>query len=183
LRSGFSRPDAAGKDERMVSLEPATRAERPALESLFQLYAYDWSELGRIQIGADGHFAVASLEPYWRDDHRHPFLIRVDGKLAGFALVVGQSRLSGAIGVFDMAEFFVMRMYRRKGVGQAAAAAAFGRFSGPWEIRQRDENVAATAFWRRAIAHYTGGRYTETHWDNTTWTGPVQTFTTKGSSR
>jgi predicted acetyltransferase len=167
----------------MVSLEPATQAERPALERLFQLYAYDWSELGRVEIGADGRFAVASLDPYWRDEHRHPFLIRVDGKLAGFALVIGQSRLSGATGVFDMAEFFVMRVYRRKGVGQAAAAAAFGRFSGPWEIRQRDENVAATAFWRRVIANYTQGGYAETHWDDATWKGPVQSFTSGGLVR
>jgi predicted acetyltransferase len=167
----------------MVSLEPATPAERPALENLFQLYAYDWSELGRLKIGDDGRFAVVPLDSYWQDDHRHPFLIRVDGKLAGFALVAARSRLSGIDGVFDMAEFFVMRMYRRQGVGQAAAAAAFGRFPGPWEIRQRDENVAAAVFWRRVIADYTDGRYAETHWDNKTWTGPVQTFTTERQAR
>jgi predicted acetyltransferase len=80
-----------------------------------------------------------------------------------------------------MAEFFVMRRYRRKGVGLAAASAIFDRFKGPWEVRQRDENVEATAFWRRVIAHYTGGRYQEVRWDDAAWTGPVQSFTSATS--
>lgn len=161
----------------MISLEPASAAERPALENLFQLYAYDWSELGWLEVGGDGRFAAPSLDAYWQEGHHHPFLIRVEGRLAGFALIAARSRLTGAAGVFDMAEFFVMRKYRRRGVGFAAASAAFDRFPGRWEIRQRDENAAATAFWGRVIDRYTGGSYQEVRYDDPTWVGPVQTFT------
>ena len=161
----------------MICLEPATAAERPVLENLFQLYAYDWSDLAPLDVGPDGRFANPSLDVYWQGGHHHPFLIRVDGRLAGFVLVAGRSRLTGAAGVFDMAEFFVMRKYRRQGVGFAAGAAAFDRFPGRWEIRQRDENAAASAFWRRVIARYTGGTYEERRCDDATWVGPVQTFT------
>ncbi len=108
-------------------------------------------------------------------------MLRVGGKLAGFALVVGRSRLSGRAGVFDMAEFFVLRKYRRKGVGLAAACAAFDRFKGPWEVQQRAENVGATAFWRRAIAHHTDGHYQEVPWNDAAWVGHVQTFSTEAS--
>jgi len=163
----------------MISLDPADAEEQPVLENLFQLYAYDWSELGWLDVGRSGRFADPSLAVYWQDDDRHPFLIRVDGRLAGFALVAARSRLTGAADVFDMAEFFVMRKYRRRGVGFAAASAAFDRFAGRWEIRQRDENVAATAFWRRVIARYTGGSYREARCDDATWVGPVQTFTSE----
>ena len=161
----------------MISLDPASTAERPVLENLFQLYAYDWSELGSLDVGRDGRFAVPSLDAYWQEGHHHPFLIRVDGRLAGFVLIAARSRLTGAPGVFDMAEFFVMRKYRRQGVGFAAASAAFGRFPGRWEVRQRDENAAATMFWRRVLARYTGGSYDELRSDSPTWVGPVQTFT------
>jgi len=161
----------------MISLDPAGAAERPVLENLFQLYAYDWSELGWLDVGRDGRFADPSLDSYWRDDDHHPFLIRVDGRLAGFVLVVARSRLTGVAGVFDMAEFFVMRKYRRQGVGLTAASAAFARFPGRWEIRQRDQNVGATAFWRRVIARFTAGSYVETRNDDALWVGPVQTFT------
>jgi predicted acetyltransferase len=160
----------------MISLRPAAADERAALENLMQLYCHDWSELLPLDVGDDGRFDPYPLDAYWHDEQCHPLLLRVDGKLAGFALVSARSRLTGAAGVFDMAEFFVLRRYRRQGVGTAAARAAFERFRGPWEVRQRDENVEATAFWRRAINRYTGGRYQEVRWDDAAWTGPVQTF-------
>src|SRR4051812_15530870 len=161
----------------MISLDPTTAAERPVLDNLFQLYAYDWSDLLSLDVGRDGRFATPSLDAYWQEGHHHAFLIRVEGQLAGFVLIGTRSRLTGAPGVFDMAEFFVMRRYRRQGVGFAAASAAFARFSGRWEIRQRDENAAATVFWRRVLARYTGGSYEEVRCDDATWVGPVQTFT------
>src|SRR3954463_15869930 len=105
----------------MISLAPAQPKERLALGNLFQLYAYDWSALLPLDVADDGRFDDGPLDPYFRDDGRHPFLIRVDGKLAGFALVSLRSRLTGATGVADMAEFFVMRRYRHRGVGLAAA--------------------------------------------------------------
>src|SRR3954465_958711 len=89
----------------MISLDPASAAERPVLENLFQLYAYDWSELGWLDVGRDGRFAAPSLDEYWQEGHHHPFLIRVDGRPAGFVLIAARSRLTGAADVFDMAEF------------------------------------------------------------------------------
>ena len=163
--------------EPMITLSHASKAERPTLDNLMQLYIYDWSELRPLDVGDDGRFPDYPLDAYWQDSWRHPLLLRVDGRLAGFALVSEGSRLTGAPGVFDMAEFFVMRRFRRKRVGLAAAAAAFDRFKGPWEIRQHDENTAATAFWRSAIDRYTGGNYREVRWDDRAWTGPVQMFT------
>ena len=113
---------------------------------------------------------------YWAEPGRHPFLIRVDGKLAGFALVNARSRLTGDDGVHDLAEFFVLRRYRRRGVGERAAAWLFERFRGRWEVRQKPENLAATAFWRRVIGRHTGERFEDVLWDDERWRGPVQRF-------
>ncbi len=160
----------------MITVDPAAEHERVALTNLLQLYVYDWSELHALDVGEDGRFDDYPIDAYWHDEWRHPFLIRVDGKLAGFALVSGRSRLTSSNGVFDMAEFFVMRRYRREGVGIAAACAVFDLFKGPWEVRQRPSNVEATAFWRRAIAKHTNGAYREEIWNDAVWNGPVQTF-------
>jgi predicted acetyltransferase len=168
---------------RMVALDPATRDQEGVLANLMQLYIYDWSELTPLDVGEQGRFADYPLAAYWQEAWRHPFLLRVDGKLAGFALVAGRSRLTGAEGVFDVAEFFVMRRYRGKGVGQAAARALFDRFPGPWEVRQRDENAPATAFWRKAIDRYTGGQYQEVRWNDAAWVGPVQRFSSASGPR
>lgn len=161
-----------------LSLDRAPMTERPLLDQLMQLYCYDWSPLVGLDVGDDGRFTGVDLDPYWGDDWHHPFVLRVDGRPAGFALVLGRSRLTGAEGVHDMAEFFVMRRYRRQGVGVAAAHAAFDAFKGPWEVRQREENAAATGFWRAAIGRYTGGAYTETRYDDPAWKGLVQRFST-----
>lgn len=160
----------------MVSLDPATQDERGTLRNLMQLYVYDWSALLSLDVGDDGRFADYALDVYWTEAWRHPFLVRVDGKVAGFALVSERSRLTGAAGVTDMAEFFVLRRYRRSGVGFAAACAAFDRFKGPWEVRQRRDNVDATAFWRRVIARHTHGKYDEDDRNDAVWNGPVQRF-------
>ncbi len=157
-------------------MSPAGNAQRALLENLLQLYAYDFSEVLGTPVGDAGRFAVPSLEPYFAEDGRHPFLLRVDGHPAGFALVTGRSRLTGDEGTRDVTEFFVMRAYRRRGVGKQAAFELFDRFPGRWEVRQRASNTAATAFWRRVITAYTGGRFTETSLDDDRWRGPVQTF-------
>jgi predicted acetyltransferase len=162
--------------EPMISLSPASQQDHATLANLMQLYMYDWSEVRPLDVGEDGRFEDYPLDVYWQDQWRHPFLLRADGKLAGFALVAGRSRLTGSEGVFDIAEFFVMRRYRRQGIGLAAACAAFDRFRGSWEVRQREDNLEATAFWRKVVARYTDGKYQEVHWSDSTWTGPVQMF-------
>jgi predicted acetyltransferase len=49
----------------------------------------------------------------------------------------------------DVAEFFVLRGARGKGVGTSAAHALFAGFPGKWEIRIRRTNVEALRFWLR----------------------------------
>jgi predicted acetyltransferase len=110
-------------------------------------------------------------------------LLQVDDQLAGFALISERSKITGKSGVVDMTEFFVLRRFRRQGVGRAAAFVAFDRFGGPWEVRQREENPDATAFWRRTIDEYTGGNYEETRWVRPRWSEIVQTFSTSSSRR
>ena len=75
-----------------------------------------------------------------------------------------------------IAEFFVMRKYRRMGVGRTAAFAAFEQFPGHWEVSQIFQNLPAQHFWRKVIAEYTHGNYREVVLDNEVWQGPVQTF-------
>jgi predicted acetyltransferase len=159
-----------------VLVAPAAREDHPRLRALFELYAYDFSAMLGFDVEDDGRFAVPPLEAYWAEPARHPFLIRVDDKLAGFALVHQRSRLTGDDGVYDMAELFVMRKYRRRGVGERAATWLFERFRGRWEVRERAENPAATAFWRRVIGGHTGQRFDEVLWDDERWRGPVQRF-------
>jgi len=155
---------------------PAGPEDHPRLLSLLQLYAYDFSEVLPLDVEDDGRFHLPSVSAKLVDPSNHAFVIRVDGRLAGFALVQTRSYLTGAADVFDMAELFVMRRYRRCGIGEQAATGLFDQFRGPWEVRQRAEHPAATAFWRRIIGRYTAGDFEERLIDDERWRGPIQRF-------
>jgi predicted acetyltransferase len=161
----------------------AERSDQEVLRNLFQLYTYDFSELLSLDLEENGRFKEESLDSYWKDAWRFPFLLRADDYLAGFALVHHRSKLSRADDIWDIAEFFVLRKYRRAGVGTRAAHWIFATYSGEWEVRQRSSNVSATSFWRRAISAYTAGQFTEELLDDERWRGPVQRFTAGSHAR
>ena len=58
--------------------------------------------------------------------------------------------------VWDMAEFFILRGYRRRGVGTAAAHAVWKHFPGRWQVRVMESNTPAQRFWARAISTFLG---------------------------
>lgn len=140
--------------ERLV-LEPIAKEQAFVLENLFQLYAHDFSEHVPLDLNAIGRFDVSVGERWWTEGH-HPYFIRSDDQLCGFALVRKGSPFTGAPNVMDVAEFFVVRGARRKHIGQAAAHALFKAFPGRWQIRVRQTNAAALTFWSRAIEQWVG---------------------------
>lgn len=62
---------------------------------------------------------------------------------------------------YSMAEFFVARPWRRRGIGAQAVRLILDRFEGSWLITEHSRNAAAVRFWRRVVSAYTGGRYQE----------------------
>lgn len=165
-----------------IELVEAGEADRPALENLAQLYAYDFSEILGVDADNDGRFDSISLGDWPNGPDFRCFLVRVGGHLAGFALVHKGSALTDDPDVTDVDEFFVMRKYRRRGVGTEVARRLFDMFPGRWEVREVAANVAAQAFWRRVIGDYAGGRYEERLVEDERWQGPVQSFTAPGGA-
>jgi predicted acetyltransferase len=152
-----------------VELLPATPADKPALGNLIELYEYDFTEYTGDDVGTDGRFGYRYLDAYFAEPGRHPLLIRADGRLAGFVLVRRAASADGDGEVSDMGEFFVMRKYRRQGVGSEAARRAFDLFPGRWEVREMAANLPACAFWRRIIGDYTAGRFDQRRIDGGAW--------------
>jgi len=138
----------------------ASGAQREVVANLFELYLYEFSALDGGQISAEGRFSDPSmLEPYWSDPQRRALLICADGRPVGFALIKRGSELAGDLEAMDLAEFFVLRPYRRAGVGAAAATATWDRYPGRWLVRVQAHHTAALAFWERVIGQYTGGHF------------------------
>jgi predicted acetyltransferase len=135
--------------------------DKVVMRHLLELYLHDFSELDGSEVDDHGLYGYRYLDHYWTEDDRRPFLFLVDGRWAGFALI----RLGNPN---DIAEFFVLRKYRGRGIGKMAARDLFGRFPGAWQVRQIATNLSATTFWRRTIPVPFEEHLTEN--------GPVQRF-------
>lgn len=163
-----------------LDISLAAIEEKTILRNLMQLYLYDFSQIDVTDVDKSGLFGYRYLDQYWIETDRYPFLVRGDGQLVGFALLrkgtyfddLETQRNRGIM----VAEFFVMRNYRRRGVGKQIAIHLFERFPGRWEIAQTLTNNAAQAFWRKVINEYTGGDYSEHMLENEKWQGPVLVF-------
>ena len=139
-----------------VEVIRSTAEEMPIMANLLELYAHDFSEFHRIEPGPDGRFGYPDLPLYWSEPGRFPFLIKVGGKIAGFALVKRITQNPEDDETWDMAEFFVLRGYRRHGVGLQAAHSLWRLFPGRWQVRVMRVNQAALRFWSSAIAEFAG---------------------------
>jgi predicted acetyltransferase len=166
-----------------VTLAEAPAGRTHAIANLLQLYLHDFSEFAAVgtphgEVDDDGRFAYARLDDYWREEGRIALTIEADGRLAGFALINRWSALNRPID-HSVAEFFVLRKYRRLRVGSRAAKLLFERFPGCWEAPIAWYNQPALAFWRHAVAACGAEAIEERTGDGKRWVGPVLCFETK----
>lgn len=142
-------------------LYPALIEEKNTIAHLMQYYFYDFSEFVDMDVEDDGLYgSYPYLDSYWMEPGvRFPYLMKVNGKNSGFALVRQiQTREKT---YFSMAEFFIMKKYRRSGVGKRAAMELFDLHPGAWEVFQLETNMPAQRFWNKVISDYTNGEFTE----------------------
>ena len=140
--------------------------DRKWIQSVYRDYLSDLATLNTgifPVLGEFGHREPDLLARWFADDRSHPLLILKDDQPAGFALIVRPPAMSQARPAIDhrLSEFFVLRRFRRLGVGRDAAQLIFNRFAGEWEVTEYLRNPGAVGFWRRVISHYTGGKYSE----------------------
>ena len=149
--------DRPAKPAPQVEVLPAAAEQAPVLANLLQLYAHDFSEFLDVEIGRMESSPTTLFHSIGWKRAVILSVIRVDGKLAGFALLKKGSAFSGNENVWDLAEFFVLRGYRRRGIGTLAANQLWTRFPGSWEVRVMQLNVAAQRFWKQVISGFVRG--------------------------
>lgn len=149
-----------------VEVRPVGETDQQVLSNLLQLYLHDFSEFDDGRISEDGLFQYPYLEQYRSEPDHHAFLILVDASLAGFALVKKGSDMAGDMQAMDIAEFFILRGWRRKGVGKNAFHAIAGRFPGSWLVRVQTRVLNALSFWRSVIPDVSDGKIGEEQIDD-----------------
>jgi predicted acetyltransferase len=166
----------------LVEVVPATPQDRALIEGLMQFYIYDFSEMEppaspSFEFGPDGLFApYPGLERYWAEADRHPLIIRVNGRVAGFALVNSHSHVDDGHVERNMGEFFLARKHRGRGAADEAVRQIFQRLPGHWEVAVARRNTRALSFWPRAIAAAGARDIVKSEGDGVHWTGPIWSF-------
>lgn len=163
-------------------VRPASAAERPLIAGLANFYIYDFSELepaesDRFEFDAHGGLGdLPHLEDYFTAPDRAALLILADERPIGFALLNTQSHRGGHV-ERNMGEFFIARKHRRGGRGAEAVRQILALHPGRWEVAVAERNLAAKAFWPRAIAGAANVSGLERlEGDGEHWTGPIWTF-------
>lgn len=131
-----------------ITIMPAQPSDRPIIANLIQLYLYDMTEFMPFPVGVDGRFEYDFFDRFWR----FPYLIYEGNEIVGFALVIDECPLTGRKPCFFMAEFFILKAYRGRGLGRDALQTILPRHSGEWHLGVPTQNLAALAFWQKALA-------------------------------
>jgi predicted acetyltransferase len=148
-----------------ISLRDA-RANKIDQQWIGSVYSQYLGDLGLLNtgifpaLGEIGHREPDQLQRWLVDPTAILLTILDDLQPVGFAMVARDSRPARSAD-FRMAEFFVIRAARGRGVGRSAVRLIFDRFAGRWEITEYSRNPGAVKFWRKVVAGYTGGAFRE----------------------
>ena len=143
-----------------ISLVPVEK--KHVLRNMLELYFHDFSEFDdeedRLELNEAGLYGYGYLDYYWTEEGRYPYLLTADGKLAGLSLIrtIEENPLT-----FEVAEFFIVRKYRRLGLGSALITRMFELHQGKWIINTPIKNITAQSFWRKAVQNASEGKYKE----------------------
>ena len=119
----------------------------------------NFSEFQNTDVNSFGLYGYSYLDYYWTEDRRFPYFIKVDGKLAGFVMVCDYCYVSKDKDTLFMSEFFVMRKYRKLGIGKIVAKEVFNMHRGKWELTVHPKNPGAIKFWANVIEDCVGKNY------------------------
>lgn len=121
------------------------------IRNLYQFYAYESSDWEQEDVEVDGCFYIheAHFCRYWQEREWSANLVLVDGFIAGF-LLIERSELPG-LDALELADLFILRKYRRQGIGRALATQVLASGEDAWLVRFYRQDETAQAFWRAVL--------------------------------
>ena len=155
------------------------RDDRRWIESVYRDYLNDLAPAATgifPALGEIGHRVPDQLMRWYADPNAQIMTILYGEQRAGFAMLTQRLRHSVGVGMaaavgadaapsaspeYSMAEFFIARPWRRRGIGAQAVRLLLDRFTGQWLITEHLINAAAVKFWRHVVYAYTGSKYQE----------------------
>lgn len=154
-----------------VKVVLANKENSIIIKNTYPLYLHDLSE---IHGNLPNEYGIYEDEPiktlmeqyevqnkwFEEPDRLFPFIIMADNKPAGFMLVATHPYIPKDVDYY-VYEFFLLRPYRGKNIGETAAKQIFDKFEGKWELftHPTENNKRAQSFWHKTVGNYTSGNY------------------------
>lgn len=127
---------------------PARAEERELLNNLLEKYNYEFSQYDMAAFDDNGMFGYTWLGCYFDGTpRRYAYIVRCDGRVAGFALINDHPERKDMPCDFAVAEFFIAYPYRRRGAGTEVMHRIFESHRGSWQIKYHPKNKASVCFW------------------------------------
>jgi predicted acetyltransferase len=142
-----------------IEIVKATQNNNIVIARLLELYVYDFTEYMDFDVDEEGLFHYPFEEYLSLPDH-FIYLILVNGHYAGLVLMKLATNEQGK-SYYTIAEFFILKKYRKLGIGKKVASKILMDYPGHWMIYQSKNNIPAQIFWRKIIAECTNGQYKE----------------------
>ena len=131
-----------------VEIVEIKEEEKEVLLNLIEKYLYEFSQWEKTDVNVEGNYGYEYLDCYFEEENRYPYFIKVDGKLAGFAMISDYPEVPEETTDYCLSEFFMMYKYRRGGVGRKAVNSVLDKHHGKWQLKRHPHNTVSVKFCR-----------------------------------
>lgn len=151
-----------------IRVELCDKENKFIISNMYPFYLYDLSEIWERKPNKFGVFEednkymtlqeqLRKQDIWWeKPSVLFPYLISVDDIPAGFAFVAMRPHTPKNVN-YLLNEFFLLRPFRGKGIGEIAAKEVFNKFRGSWELHTNpniENNSRTVKFWRKTLSLY-----------------------------
>ena len=140
--------EVEGWNTRMIDILLAPIEKKHIIRHLLELYVHDMSEWEQTDVNEAGLYGYKYLDHFWTEDGRYPYLMTADGHYCGFAFV----RTAPVQGEYNsIAEFFIMRKYRKHGLARHLLEYVHEHHLGEWSHSAHINNLVSQAMCRKVF--------------------------------
>lgn len=137
-----------------MSLEICAHSDqdKQVIWNLFQFYCYDTSYYDGYDVESNGLYSMSAsyFSQYWTEPVWRAHLLKVDGAIAGFALIEPSDAVPGGM---EIADLFIMSRFRRHGIAKEVVLHFMNQRVVPWTEVVYDDAADAKAFWSAMFQH------------------------------
>ena len=170
-------------NQQSLSVKKVVDITKPPFWHLQQLYEFEFSKVTRTEVNENGFYCQQSLIGSWSSHGFDAYLFYYNRLPIGFCVVNLSSMIDFDKQIRDIAEFFIMPLYRRSGLGSYCAQKIFSLYQTTWEVRQLSQLNDARNFWLTVIRDYTDDNFQEFHSLTPQWDGFLQRFSLIGGEK